>query len=239
MQIGTKIIHLSSVDSTNNYIAKRILVDNLPSGTVILADEQTNGRGQRGKIWQSESGNNLTFSIYLSNVNLSVDRQFDLNIWVSVALCRALTKIGLTPSIKWPNDIYIESNKIAGILIENSLSNTGIKHSIVGIGLNINQVNFDCINATSLKIELGEWRNVQEVLFQIIEQFNHADMNEIKGLKQEYLNQLYLLNECAKFEDKDGPFDGQIIGVTESGKLQVEKNGFVKDYYLQEISLIN
>ncbi len=121
MQIGQKIIHLESVDSTNNYVANLIQRKEITHGTVIMADEQFAGKGQRGAEWHVNPGKNLTFSFLLENINLSISQQFFLTQVVSVSLVNLLKKLKLTAQIKWPNDIYINRNKIAGVLIENQV----------------------------------------------------------------------------------------------------------------------
>ena len=166
--IGRKIIHLENVDSTNNYTANLLLKGEVDSGTVILADKQTQGRGQRGSVWSSNSGENMLFSLFLSTEILSVNDQFLLSQFVSVSLIQMLRNIGLNAEVKWPNDIYINNKKVAGILIENQLSGYTLKSSIIGVGLNVNQKLFENISATSLYNELGEFISIQSVLFSFI-----------------------------------------------------------------------
>ena len=172
MQIGRKIIRLESVDSTNNYIANLLKEGILEDGTVILADEQFAGKGQRNSEWLTSPGENLTFSFFLSNVNLSVQNQYFLTCIVSISLVQLLNKFGLDAKIKWPNDIYINNKKISGVLIENQLSSSEIKNSIIGIGLNINQREFDGLNATSVLVETEIRRTPMDVLYSFIEIFN-------------------------------------------------------------------
>ena len=111
MEIGQKIIHLDSVDSTNNYVANLINEGKIEHGTVVLADAQLEGRGQRNARWSVNAGENLTFTVFMDNVNLSVARQFFLNRLVSLCLVRFLCKLGLSPKIKWPNDIFVGGKK--------------------------------------------------------------------------------------------------------------------------------
>ena len=148
MKIGQKIIRLDVVDSTNNYIANLIKQGSIDSGTVIMADEQFAGKGQRDAQWQSSAGENLTFSFFLDDVNLSVSRQFNLSQVVALSLYNFLNNLGLDATIKWPNDIYIKGRKIAGVLIENQLKGSLIKSAIVGVGLNVNQTEFQGFSAT-------------------------------------------------------------------------------------------
>lgn len=242
MQIGKKIIRLESVDSTNNYIANLIKEGNLNHGTVILADEQFAGRGQRDAKWLAKPGENLTFSFFLENVNLSVNHQFYLNCIVALALVKMLRKFNLDASIKWPNDIYIQKRKIAGILIENQLTSGMLKNSIIGIGLNVNQTEFDGINATSLLLETEVRRTPMNVLYSFIETFNthskHFSEKKWTETKAIYLENLFQLNETCAYEDQTGPFEGVIRDVLDSGRLLVERNGILKDYDLKEIKFM-
>ena len=135
MKIGSKIIHLESVDSTNNYAANLVRQGNCDHGTVILADDQFLGKGQRGSEWIATKGDNLTTSIVLTPDNLSVEDQFYLTCLASLSVVDTLKEYHIEASIKWPNDIYVEHKKIAGILIENSFQGNSIKSSIIGIGL--------------------------------------------------------------------------------------------------------
>ena len=241
--IGRKIIQLECVDSTNNYVAKMIKDNNIDFGTVILADEQSNGRGQRGSVWHSKSGENLLFSMYLDSAILSVSNQFVLSKVVAVSIVKALHVFGVDSKIKWPNDIYVNEKKIAGVLIESQISGQNLKSSIVGIGLNVNQSEFDDINATSLINEIKEFVPIHEFNLSLINQFNFF-WSEIKNGNFEkidslYLNYFYLINLDRYFMDSKGVFLGEIKGVTEKGYLILESKEREKKFYdLKEVSFI-
>ena len=240
MQIGRKIIRLESVDSTNNYIANLLKDGILEDGTVILADEQFAGRGQRNAEWLTKPGENLTFSFFLGNVNLSVQNQFFLTCIVSISLVQLLDKFGLKSKIKWPNDIYINNKKIAGVLIENQLSSSAIKNSIIGIGLNINQLEFDGLNATSILLETEDRNTPMNVLYSFIEtinsNWNSFSERMLPNVKLDYISRLYQLNEMKSYEDNEGEFIGTITNVLDSGHLVIERNGEQRQYDLKEIS---
>ncbi|MEJ6617293.1 MAG: biotin--[acetyl-CoA-carboxylase] ligase [Crocinitomicaceae bacterium] len=239
MQIGRKIIHLESVDSTNNYIANLLKEGILEDGTVILADEQFAGKGQRNAEWLTKPGENLTFSFFLSNVNLSVQNQYFLTCTVSISLVQLFNKFGLDAKIKWPNDIYVNNKKIAGVLIENQLSSSHIKNSIIGIGLNINQREFDGLNATSILLETEARKTPMEVLYSFIEMFNSSWKNfsqrMLPRVKSDYISNLFQLNELKNYEDSRGDFEGIIRNVLDSGHLVIERNGEEQHYGLKEI----
>ena len=135
------IIWLESVDSTNLEAKRNISdIDNL---SVLSALEQTAGRGQRGNKWTSNAGENLMFSIVLKSPVLMPEDHFALNEIAALSVADFLSTYGIKAQIKWPNDIYVDDKKICGILIENSFRGKYISSSIIGIGLNINQRNFD------------------------------------------------------------------------------------------------
>lgn len=240
--IGKKIIHKDTVDSTNNYIAKLLLCEDLLTGTVILADEQTRGRGQRATQWEAEPFQNIILSIYLKHDNLSVHQQFIISQAVSIGVLEFLNYFGLVAHIKWPNDLIVGNAKIAGILIENQLEQNKVKSSIVGIGLNVNQLNFGKFNATSLKKELSQHFNIQELVFILLEKLNESfaficNKNEDR-LKSVYLNNLWLYNINANYRDHEGDFEGKLTGVSEEGMLLVEKNAQIKSYQHKEIEFL-
>lgn len=147
-------IVLDTVTSTNRFVADEL--DDAPHGTVVMAREQTAGRGQRGNSWEAAPGMNVTMSIVLRPEALDVTRQWRMSQAVSVGaakwLCGMLTDVPGAVALKWPNDLYVGDCKIGGILIENSLDGRSIRRAIVGIGLNVNQVEFrsDAPNPVSL-----------------------------------------------------------------------------------------
>ena len=235
MQIGQKIIRLDSVDSTNNYIANLIKADGLVSGSVIMADEQFAGKGQRGAEWTAQPGENLTFSFFIDAVNLSVENQFVLTQLVSVALIDLLAKLNVHAEIKWPNDIYVNSKKIAGVLIENQLSGSFVKSTIIGIGLNVNQENFGDLNATSIHLETSKRNVPMEALFSFIECFNSIQIGEVEN---RYLSNLYQKQVNRKYKDVGGEFFGEIQGVNKYGKLVLLRGNRLQEYDLKEIEFL-
>jgi len=239
MQINFKITHLESVDSTSNYVATAYAQGKLGHGSVILADNQTSGRGQRDSIWHSEGGSNLLFSILLIPDNMSASQSQSVMHCATLALVEVLKSFGVHALIKWPNDVFVGRRKIAGLLIENQLSGSRISRSILGIGLNINQSDFGELNATSLYLETGKFEDVKEVLFRFLHQFDLLWTTAICGkfgaLKSVYSSLLLGINETLLFEDEFGEFQGVITGVDELGRLKVDSNRGDKSYDLKEI----
>lgn len=240
--IGQKIIHLDTVDSTNNYTANLQKEGKIQHGTVILADEQTAGRGQRGASWTSSAGENLLLSVYLTPDNLSVVNQPALTHFISLSLIDFLRKIGISGKIKWPNDIYVNDQKIAGILIENSIRSSYISASIIGVGFNVNQQSFEGVNATSLKLQNEQHFQLKEVLFSWVQEMNmlwaELTKGNLKLLESRYKQELYLLNESAFYLDETGEFEGIVRDVDNQGYLILEKNTELEKYDLKEIRLV-
>lgn len=239
MQIGQKIIHLDQVDSTNNYAANLQKAGKIEHGTVILSDEQTAGRGQLGTQWHSKPAENLLCSVFLLPDNLSVHQQFMLTQYASLSVLKVLGKIGIEARIKWPNDLYVTGKKISGMLIENTIRGEFISSTIVGIGLNVNQVEFSGLRATSIRAETNEFYSINELVFLLVNEFNGLwnvlAQQDSSYLNAHYLEQLYLMREQALFEDVEGVFEGMITGVSPEGFLNVTKNGCVRSYSLKEL----
>jgi BirA family biotin operon repressor/biotin-[acetyl-CoA-carboxylase] ligase len=236
---GKEIIHLSNIDSTNNFAAKLLSQNLCQNGAVIMADVQTQGKGQRGNIWLSESGKNLLCSFVFKPDNLSVENQIALTWATSLSLLQTLRNFNIEALIKWPNDIFVGGKKIAGILIENQLQGSKISCSIIGIGLNINQTFFEDLNATSLLLETNqivEPRTFLNLLAnEMNEQFELIYSSNFELLKSEYEANLFQMNELSSYEDEFGEFIGKIIGSTNEGKILIEKSNAIQSYGLKEV----
>lgn len=248
--VGQNIMHLESTDSTNSYAAELLRKNNLPEGSVINCFNQTNGRGQRGNSWESEPNKNATLSIILYPTFLSADKQFLLTKIISLAVTDLMTEIiKLSDNepqvrIKWPNDIYVNDKKIAGILIENILSGNTIKSTILGIGININQTVFNSItNATSLALIAGKTFDLMEIIGKLCEyaeaRYLQLKANRLESIDTEYLQRLYQLNEWKNYSSSNEIFEGRIINVSKDGKLKIElKSKIIREFSLKEIKFI-
>ncbi len=207
-----------------------------------MADVQTQGKGQRGNVWLSESGKNLLSSFVFKPDNLSVENQIALTWATSLSLLETLRKFNIEALIKWPNDVFVGGKKIAGILIENQLQGTRISCSIIGIGLNLNQTFFDDLNATSVLLEtkqIVEPRKFLNLLaHEMNEQFQLIYSSNFEILKVEYENNLFQMNELKSYEDEFGVFVGKIIGTTEEGKILIEKSNAIQSYGLKEVTFL-
>ncbi len=231
--IAKKVIYLPSCHSTNDIAAELVRDQSFPEGTVVITDEQTKGKGQRGSIWVTKPGQNLTFSIVLRPNFLLVSEQFMISKAIAVGVCSYLTSYSTTAKIKWPNDVYLNDRKICGTLIENSIQGGKISGSVAGIGVNINQNDFGTVRATSLSVH-------QDRPFLLAEEFaklgSHIDAAYLKlksttgrnYIDSEYLKFLYGYQTVREFKVNDQILSGEITGVTSSGKLCIrfgsEKN---------------
>ena len=243
--IGNELIKLDEVDSTNEYL-KVYSKENesIIEGLTVITCKQHSGRGQRGNSWVSEIGKNLTFSIFLKP-KIEIKNQFALSKIISIAIIDFLNDFGLkNVKIKWPNDIYVANKKIAGILIENSLKDGLVAESIIGIGLNVNQLKFDSKlpNPTSIVNELGievELDVVLEKLLKSIDKYyvNYKTSKSYK-IDAKYLFNLYGLNLERKYQINGDIIIGKIVGLNDIGMLKVKISNVTKEFDFKELKYI-
>jgi BirA family biotin operon repressor/biotin-[acetyl-CoA-carboxylase] ligase len=257
-----QIIRLDQIGSTNTYVAEHH--SELLSDTVIVTDNQTAGRGQRGNSWEAEPGKNLTFTILVRPTDFRAIRQFSLSEATAVAIVDVINEeLGVEAKIKWPNDIYVGDKKICGILIENVLSGDTLSVCIAGIGVNLNQTVFrsDAPNPTSLLLELGgagDPLDRREELVLLLGQIanlyiplTHPDAETsatqdssdgaLPTLQGQYLNALYRLNELHTYVDltTGETFRGYIRGVEKNACLRIEtETGEIKSFAFKELKYI-
>ncbi|MBP2830804.1 biotin--[acetyl-CoA-carboxylase] ligase [Aquimarina sp. U1-2] len=240
------IIKVDAIDSTNRFLRELNREKALVSPVCVLAREQFSGKGQMGTTWQSEAGKNLTCSVFMKVDNFELAQQFYISIAVSLAVCDTLRALGVQKlSVKWPNDILSDKQKICGILIENIVKNGSLIGVIIGIGINVNQTKFyNLPQAASLKQILGKSLNIDEVLHILVTQlekrFSHLKVANFEMLKNEYKNVLFRKSKPSTFQDVSGnAFVGIIQSVTDQGKLQVLlEDEIITDFDLKEIKLL-
>jgi len=220
-----KIIKLKSVDSTNTY-AQLFIKNNLYENIVVVASEQTKGRGQQGNYWYSEKDKNLTFTIILDTHFINANEQFQLNKVVSLSVKRFIEKILNTiVTIKWPNDIYINDKKIAGVLIENSIMDDRLLGSIIGIGINVNQTIFpeNIPNPLSMIQVSGLTYNLDELLLAFLnifkEEFSKILNNDNENINTDYLKSLFRMGVKNRFIYNNNLISATIRDVDEYGRL--------------------
>lgn len=248
--VGQNCIYLSTIHSTNSYAIELLKETKPPEGTLIYTFEQLNGRGQRGNTWHGEPTKNGAFSYIFYPSFLQADEQFLLTQVTSLAVADLMAELLQSTDkmqeirIKWPNDIYVGNQKIAGILIENSLRDKNIQHAVIGIGININQTSFsNQFNATSLALITKKELDLKGVMNRLCD-FMEARYLQLKTNKQAilnnaYLERLYRLNEWHWYQTGESCFEGKIKGVSSIGKLEVElRSGEQVSFNLKEIQFL-
>ena len=242
---GSHIIQIDRVSSTNNYAAKLLNQTKIPFGAVIMAQFQDDGRGQRGAVWQSKSGENLLFSAILDGSLMKECPPFYLSKCVAVSIKDTLSyflkhKIHL----KWPNDVLVERRKIAGVLIESQWKGNNLFSSIIGVGLNVNQTHFEYgFDATSMKLLSANDYDLKDV-FQVLcaklnFNFNRLLSKEYSDLQQDYLSSLYKYNEKTHFKIGDKLEEVVLKDVNENGMVSLEMlGGKIKEYDFSQVRQI-
>jgi BirA family biotin operon repressor/biotin-[acetyl-CoA-carboxylase] ligase len=245
MIIGSKLIFRESLPSTNTYITKLLRDENLPEGTVVYTNYQSAGRGQPGNSWESEGGKNLLISLLIFPSMIKPVNQFIISMAISLGICDFLNRHIPGCTIKWPNDIYVNNDKIAGILIENSIMGESIEYSVAGIGLNVNQDKFlsNAPNPVSMKLVTGTDFDLTTCLSQLLsdldKRYKHIISENSDQIRNEYVSKLYRLNKWFDFRDSNGVFEGRILTVTDTGRLQLEKKSGNRDEYsFKEVEFI-
>ena len=263
------IVHIAETDSTNRWLKDYDLTGGQPPCEVVVADYQTAGRGCGTNTWESERGQNLLFSMLVHPTELPLDavaspkrlpanRQFRISMAISVAIVNTLSSY-LSPltsfpsrtrlpvafhlpplSIKWPNDIYVGDRKICGILIENQLQGSCIKDSIIGVGLNVNQLRFvsDAPNPVSLANLTGQIFDREQLLQQLLEAFD-AEWADLDGVRSRYLPLLYRRTGFHRFRDAQSEFCAELVTVEDDGHLLLRNiDGYTHRYAFKEVQFV-
>lgn len=241
-----KLIKLSAIPSTNDYL-KHLLKDTaVENFTTIYTNYQTQGKGQRGNVWIVEAGKNLTFSTLYQIKDTTTPSIFDLNIIVALSIIKALEQLEIPNlKIKWPNDIMSQNKKIGGILIENSFTSCGAINSVIGIGLNVNQQNFEQLPTASSLYKICQKEFDLEGILQLI--LKHLQNNllniqpiDIDKFWTTYHHYLFKKNIPTVFKTPDGKMQmGIIQQVLRNGKIEIlfeDDNLYLFD--LKEITLV-
>jgi len=245
MIIGSNIIFFENLPSTNTHTSFLIRTEAMPEGTIIRAAFQSAGKGQIGNQWESETGKNLLISIILYPSGIKPSDQFLITMVVSLGISDFIGREISGCKIKWPNDIYVNNDKIAGILIENSIMENAILNSVAGIGLNINQREFltDAPNPVSMSQVTGREYDLDISLSQLAaaldQRYFQLISQEHTEIRRNYISQLYRLNEWNDFRDSTGTFRGRILSVNDDGMLQIESNDpAIREYSFKEVDFI-
>lgn len=237
------MIHwFDTLTSTNDEARKEAYTH----GDIVVAEEQTAGRGQRGHSWLSARGENLTFTLVAEPSFLAARDQFLLLETVAVALCDCFEEMGITTRIKWTNDIYHEDRKLVGILIEHFYAGDRLRRTLVGIGINVNQASFDpsLPNPVSMRQITGDTFDRKELLdrFSICfeRRFEALKSNHREALRTAYHQRIYRLGAEQTFRLPDGTlFTATIEGVEEQGALQLRHaDSSLHIYQFKEVEFV-
>ncbi|MFC5624925.1 biotin--[acetyl-CoA-carboxylase] ligase [Algoriphagus winogradskyi] len=242
--LGKDVHFLPECHSTNDIALNLVRQKRALEGSIVICDHQSKGKGQRGNSWSSQAGQNLTFSLILRPDFMDITEQFYLNMAISNSLKQMLQDYVPTIEVKWPNDLVVPGyGKIGGILIENTFSGKEWEFAVVGIGLNVNQVDFESNRASSIKLITGSEINLEELFRLLITQIEQGYIQLKKGkwkeIKQEYLMNLYRKEIWANYSSNGEQFEGKIVGISADGKLKIElKNAEIAVFGLKEISFL-
>lgn len=238
-----KIIYLDEVDSTNNYA--RSLSDTMNSDFLVVSDMQTLGKGRLGRIWDSPAGTGIFMSLCIKP-NIAIEKASMITLVMAISLCDAIDELySVNTSIKWPNDIVLNSKKISGILTEMSSDIDGIKYIISGVGINVNNREFsDNIKetASSLFLETGILMDRSKLIASIIHHFyNNFNIflktEDMTGLKEKYEKHLANIGKEVKILDPKGEYNALALGIDKTGALLVNIDGKIKRIISGEVSV--
>ncbi len=245
MIIGSRKVFFERLSSTNSHAAAMLRKSRVPEGTVVYTGYQTAGKGQAGNKWESEENKNLLLSVILYPSLIRADRQFLISKVISLGVSDFVKSHVSDVTIKWPNDIYAGNEKIAGILIENSIIRNEIDHTIAGIGININQEHFPrhLPNPTSLKLITGVEYDLEKCLNELIAKLDARYKlllySRTARIDEDYKSSLYRFGQFTEFKDNRGVFEGKIRSVTDLGRIQIEdRRGRIYEYGLNEVDFL-
>ena len=240
-----KIIYYQQLDSTNIEIA-RLAVNGAAHGTVVVADEQTAGKGRRGRKWQSPAGENIYMSILL-RPDCVPDRAPMLTLVMAYSVAKVMRELGFADiQIKWPNDLVLSGKKICGILTEMKLKASEIDYVVVGVGINVNTSKFPeelKDTATSLYLESGRTFDRKTVVQSIVSHFEQAygdflETQNLSFLRDEYNNMLVNVGKEVRVLEPGNEYTAYAQGINSEGELLVRtKEGEEKLIYAGEVSV--
>jgi BirA family biotin operon repressor/biotin-[acetyl-CoA-carboxylase] ligase len=239
------IIKIDTCLSTNSFLKELSSGQRLENGTILVAKDQTAGRGQTGTQWEAESGKNLTFSVLLYPHFLPLKDNFLLSEMIALSLKDVLDTYTENISIKWPNDIYYQNKKIAGILIENEITGTTLFRSIIGIGININQETFrsDAPNPISLKQITGKNTCLDDLLEQLSaaigKHYERLQKGETESIVRDYHEALYRKEGFYPYKDREEVFFARIESVANDGILHlISEKGEKRCYTFKAVTML-
>lgn len=226
---GCEIYYFDSIDSTNTK-AKELAEEGHPSGTLVVADRQTAGKGRRGRSWESPTGIGIFMTLMLKP-EINPNNASMLTLVAAMATTRAIRRVtGVPAMIKWPNDIVMNGKKVCGILTEMSAQFDYINHIVIGIGINVHNEDFPeeiAQTASSLYLESGQHIHRASLIEAFLEEFEdvyaeYLKTEDMEGLQKEYDAMLVNRGRQVRVLDPKEPFEGKAMGITKKGELIVD-----------------
>ena len=243
--LGKNLISLPECHSTNDFLIAMAKSESVTNGTIVQTESQIQGRGQAGNKWEDSPGQNLIFSLYLSDLPIPISQQYLLNLMTSIAVVETLDNylgVGDKLEVKWPNDVYLNDMKLAGILIESSVIGRSMEWMVVGVGINIGQRSFKHPKATSLKlagIDVDKWELLEEYCLRL-ESYLESDLSSISGLLSRYYQRLRWYEEDHQYKSPGhGLFSGRIVGIDSVGRLKIDTEKGIQTFDIKEVQFIN
>lgn len=246
--MSLNLIKLDATSSTNDYLKQLCQVVELPDFSIVASKHQTKGRGQQAANWVSDAGKNLLCSVLVKHKPHERQSFLHFNMMVSLSVYATLQSYGIPNlSIKWPNDILSDTQKLCGILIENSFKSDKEVHSVIGVGINVNQLQFDALKAKAVSMASisGKEFDIDEVMYSLINQlklhhtlYAAACFDEIYS---DYHQKLFRKDELSLFSTSTGEvFEGVVSHVNADGRLVVAIDQVgMRDFGIKEISFLN
>jgi BirA family biotin operon repressor/biotin-[acetyl-CoA-carboxylase] ligase len=231
------------LDSTNKEAHRLLAQGPVLNGLALIAHHQTEGRGQMGRSWISEPGSHLAMTLIYYPTGLNPANLPILGMKISLGIVHALNHIdpSISPSIKWPNDIYAEGKKLCGILIENALSGSSVQHCVIGIGMNINENHFpaEIPNAISMRMLTGTSHDIPAIALRIREQVLSILDNAPPQWKNDYDGCIFGKGSRFRFISNADSFEAEVMGVSLRGHLELKMDdGEIKSFASHEVKWV-
>ncbi|MFM7730936.1 MAG: biotin--[acetyl-CoA-carboxylase] ligase [Flavobacteriales bacterium] len=238
------IIRLDSIGSTNDYLLELAKSNDVAPFTVVCTPHQTHGKGQRGRTWESTPGDQVTLSMLVNSIHPSLDQGFGLSMLSALAIMDALQPLELPQvQIKWPNDIYIQSRKCAGILIERIWTGQRLQCSVIGIGINVQNRPRELAQAISLsevsqhKLDTAQIESL--LIHHLIARLSTWIQTPENVIRNEYHRYLLGRNELLTFESHGAVFSGVIQEINTLGQLIIrDESGEFRHFLPTEITFV-
>ncbi len=241
---GNKIYTFQTIDSTNN-CAKAVANVGAAEGIVVIAEEQTAGRGRLGRSWQANPGENLTFSLLL-RPQVPPDTINLLPLYVAVAVAQAIERTtNLKVECKWPNDLLINKKKVAGILIEGSMQQNTVEYIVIGLGINVNQTQFPkelLQKATSLRLEshqeIDRVKLFKEIILSLEASYKPSVATRFQSVVPFWLDHATMINKPIVVSEQGNVITGIVKGLSKEGGLILQTNETEKTLFAGDVTIL-